>query len=79
MKKIFLLVTVLSVWLNAKSQNKGTVDTKPAHIIMDSLLRYVDKQKIDTGILYDRVIANANLIEFNNERNNKSTNFWHFV
>jgi hypothetical protein len=78
MKKIFTIFTLLCLSLKFQAQiiNKAPKDYT---ITMDSLLQFVNKQEAKTGILYDRVIANANLVEFNEAKSKKQSDYWHFV
>ena len=78
MKKIFIIFTLLCINQNFQAQtiNKAPKDFT---VTMDSLLQYVNKQEAKTGILYDRVIANANLVEFNEPKSKKQSDYWHFV
>ena len=41
------------------AQEKESVNPKNYTVVMDSLLRYVKKDQIKTGLLYDRVVSNA--------------------
>ena len=78
MKKIFIIFTLLCLSLKFQAQiiNKAPKDYT---ITMDSLLQFVNKQEAKTGILYDRVVANANLVEFNDTKSKKQSDYWHFV
>jgi hypothetical protein len=49
------------------AQEKESIAPKDYTVTLDSLLKYVKKDKKKTGLLYDRVVANANLLEFNNK------------
>ena len=46
---------------------------------MDSLLRFVNKDNLKTALLYDRVLAYANLLDFNNRDSKQSSNYWHYI
>lgn len=79
MKKITIFLGILLLSFTVKAQEKLDVVPKDYTVVMDSLFRYVNKEQVTTGVLYDRVIANANLVEFNDEKSNKTSSFWHFV
>ena len=76
-----LLIVFILCFFNVLtfSQNDKSIIPKDYTITMDSLLQFVNKQEAKTGILYDRVIANANLVEFNDDKNKKQSDYWHFV
>ena len=78
MKKIFIIITLLclSQQFQAQTINKTPKDYT---VSMDSLYQYLNKDLAKTGILYDRVIANANLVEFNEAKSKKQSDYWHFV
>ena len=60
------------------AQEKASIAPKNYTVAMDSLLRFVNKKDLKTGLLYDRVVANANLLEFNNKEAKKSSSYWHY-
>jgi hypothetical protein len=72
MKKILIIITLLCLNQNFQAQiiNKAPKDYT---IAMDSLLQFLNKDLAKTGILYDRVIANANLVEFNEAKSKKQS------
>ena len=77
-KKLFIaILCFLSTTLFA--QEKASIAPKNYTVAMDSLLRFVNKKDLKTGLLYDRVVANANLLEFNNKDNKKSSSYWHYI
>ncbi len=61
------------------SQEVAQVAPKDYTVTMDSLLRFVNKDKLKTGLLYDRVVANANLLEFNNKESKNTSSYWHYI
>ena len=61
------------------AQEKPSIAPKNYTVAMDSLLRFVKKEDLKTRLLYDRVNANANLLEFNNKEAKKSSSYWHFI
>ena len=78
MKNLFIgicctICTILS------AQEKASIVPKNYTVAMDSLLRFVNKKDLKTGLLYDRVVANANLLEFNNKEAKKSSSYWHYI
>ena len=78
MKKIFIIFTLLCLNSNFQAQ---TINKTPKDytVTMDSLFQFLNKDLAKTGILYDRVIANANLVEFNEAKSKKQSDYWHFV
>lgn len=74
--KIFCLF-VLSFF--AQAQEKEPVAPKDYTVTMDSLLRFVKKDNMKTGLLYDRVVANANLLEFNTKESKSTSSYWHYI
>ena len=78
MKKIFIIITLLclSQQFQAQTINKTPKDYTVA---MDSLFQFLNKDLAKTNILYDRVIANANLVEFNEATSKKQSDYWHFM
>ena len=78
MKKIFIIYTLLCLNQNFQAQ---TINKTPKDytVAMDSLFQFLNKDLAKTGILYDRVIANANLVEFNEATSKKQSDYWHFV
>lgn len=78
MKNLFIsIVCLISTLLFA--QEKEPVAPKDYTVTMDSLLKYVKKDQMKTGLLYDRVVANANLLEFNKTEGKSSSNYWHYI
>ncbi len=78
--KNFITILCLFVFSSAlRSQEKEQMAPKDYTITMDSLFRFVKKDSMKTGLLYDRVIANANLLEFNNKESKQSSNYWHYI
>ena len=78
MKNLFIgILCFLSTILFA--QEKPSIAPKNYTVAMDSLLRFVNKGDLKTGLLYDRVVANANLLEFNNKEAKKSSSYWHYI
>jgi hypothetical protein len=82
MKNLFIsILCLISTILFA--QEKEPKVQKDYTVVMDSLLRFVKKDQIKTGLLYDRVVANANLLTFNdkqeNEKERKSSSYWHYI
>jgi hypothetical protein len=61
------------------AQEKEQVAPKDYTVTMDSLLQFVKKDKMKTSLLYDRVVANANLLEFNNKENKQVSSYWHYI
>ena len=58
MKNLFIsIVCFISTILLA--QEKEPIAPKDYTVAMDSLLRFVKKDQIKTGLLYDRVVSNA--------------------
>ena len=77
MKKLLIaILCFLTTTLFA--QEKASIAPKNHTVAMDSLLRFVNKKDLKTGLLYDRVVANANLLEFNNKEAKKSSSYWHY-
>ena len=78
MKKIFIIFTLLCLNQNFEAQ---TINKTPKDytVSIDSLCQFLNKDLAKTGILYDRVIANANLVEFNEAKGKKQSDYWHFV
>ena len=66
MKNLITIFSLFVLSFFAQAQGKEPIATKDYTVTMDSLLRFVKKDKMKTSLLYDRVCANANLIEFNN-------------
>ena len=78
MKNLFIgILCFLSTILFA--QEKPSIAPKNYTVAMDSLLRFVNKGDLKTGLLYDRVVANANLLEFNSKEAKKSSSYWHYI
>lgn len=65
MKNIYCILYLIFVFQIATAQEQTKQTTKGYTTTMDSLLLDLNKKDVTTDILYDRVIANANLIEFN--------------
>ncbi len=77
-KNIFVcIVCFISTLLFA--QENEPIAPKDYTVTMDSLLKYVKKDNMKTGILYDRVVANANLLEFNNKDSKLKSSYWHYI
>ncbi len=77
-KNIFVcIVCFISTLLFA--QENESIAPKDYTVSMDSLLKYVKKDQMKTGLLYDRVVANANLLEFNKTEGKSSSNYWHYI
>jgi len=77
-KNIFIsIVCFFSTLLFA--QEKEPVAPKDYTATMDSLLRYVKKDQMKTSLLYDRVLANANLLEFNTKDSKSISSYWHYL
>ena len=78
MKNLFIgILCFLSTILFA--QEKPSIAPKNYTVAMDSLLRFVNKKEIKTGLLYDRVVANANILEFNIKDTKKSSSYSHYI
>ncbi|CAM4045523.1 DUF676 domain-containing protein [Flavobacterium branchiophilum] len=78
MKNLFIsILCFISTILFA--QEKEPIAPKDYTVAMDSLLKFVKKDQIKTGLLYDRVVANANLLEFNNKERKQSSSYWHYI
>lgn len=63
----------------AKAQEKNSILPKDYTVTMDSLLLHVNKDQINTGLLYDRVVNNEGLLDFNDTKNPKKSSMWHFI
>ena len=61
------------------AQEREQIAPKDYTVTMDSLFRFVKKDQMITSLLYDRVIANANLLDFNNPGINQQSSYWHFI
>ena len=78
MKNLFIsILCFFSTLLFA--QEKESIAPKDYTVTMDSLLKYVKKDNMKTGLLYDRVVANANLLEFNNKDSKLISSYWHYI
>jgi hypothetical protein len=78
MKNLFIsILCLISTILFA--QEKEQIAPKDYTISMDSLLKNVKKDKMKTSLLYDRVVANANLLEFNNKESKQVSSYWHYI
>ena len=78
MKNLFISICCMICTI-LFAQEKEQVAPKDYTVTMDSLLRFVKKDKMKTGLLYDRVVANANLLEFNNKERKQSSTYWHYI
>ncbi|MGJ3234722.1 T9SS type A sorting domain-containing protein [Marivirga sp.] len=67
MKKSMILALMVSLCLNLNAQTKKASEHRKIGYVqkMDSLFENLDKSKIETGILYDRVVPFAQLDQFN--------------
>lgn len=67
MKKSMILALMVSLCLNLNAQTKNASENRKIGYVlkMDSLFENLDKSKIETGILYDRVVPFAQLDQFN--------------
>lgn len=74
MKKVFTIFSALILinFTQLQAQGKEQIAPKNYTVAMDSLLRFVNKNDLKTAMLYDRVVANANLLSFN-DRDSKQT------
>ncbi len=79
MKLKLFISSLLLLSLFAKAQDKESLIPKEYTVTMDSLLRHVNKDQINTGLLYDRVVSNAHLLDFNDKENLQKSNLWHFI
>ena len=61
MKKITFITVFFLIAIFATAQEKEPIAPKDYTVSMDSLLKFVKKDQIKTGLLYDRVVAIANL------------------
>lgn len=79
MKKIYLLAAcICSSWLVASAQDDATVSFMGYQSIQDSLMQHLDKGKISTGVLYDRVNPIARFTQLKDkEAANVITDFSH--
>ena len=72
-----ILLCLFSILLLA--QEREQIAPKDYTVTMDSLFRFVKKDQMITSLLYDRVIANANLLDFNNPGINQQSSYWHYI
>jgi Putative serine esterase (DUF676) len=79
MKNLQIIVLFLLFSITVKAQEKEQIAPKDYTIAMDSLLKNVKKDQMKTGLLYDRVVANANLLDFNNKEGKQASSYWHYI
>lgn len=81
MKKLFTIFSalILTNFAQLQAQEKEQIATKDYTVAMDSLLRFVNKNDLKTSMLYDRVVANANLLSFNSRDTKQKSSYWHYI
>lgn len=79
MKLKLFIFSLLWLSLFVKAQEKESVLPKDYTVAMDSLLLHINKDQINTGLLYDRVVNNAHLLDFNDPKAPMKSNMWHFI
>jgi len=75
----FVLFAILAVTASAYSQVEFKGLKKDYTQSMDSLLTYVNKDRVTTGILYDRVMSFANLNALKEDKTISTSNYKHFI
>lgn len=75
MKNLITIFSLFVLSFFAQAQDKEPIAQKDYTVAMDSLLRFVKKDQMKTGLVYDRVVANANLLEFNNKENKQTSSY----
>jgi Putative serine esterase (DUF676) len=75
--QLFCIVCLFSIQTRAQVTNSGL--SKNHVQAMDSLLLYVNKQPINTGILYDRVMSFSNLDFLKDNGVTTKSNYEHFL